>query len=105
MSYLYNIHIVVNGPIDDYKQQEILDKELEELCCTYKNLDFAGYTICELSSKTCGKCAQCGAWVSDKSKPDHIPGFSDGCFTSFGWLCDICLPMNHPKQFRNKATD
>lgn len=65
-----------------------LDEEAIDLLC-FPNLKYA----------VCGKCYKCGAWTSDQDAPEHIEGFSDGILEDGKWLCDLCLPPEHPKAF------
>ena len=47
-----------------------------------------------------GKCENCGCWVSNYDMDNYVPEFSNGCIINKKWLCDICLPPNHPKAFQ-----
>jgi hypothetical protein len=37
-----------------------------------------------------GKCAGCGCWVSDYTRPDELKGIAAGRWVGGRWLCDQC---------------
>lgn len=37
-----------------------------------------------------GKCAECGCWVSDYTKPETLEGIPGGRVVDGRWLCDEC---------------
>jgi hypothetical protein len=47
----------------------------------------------------CGRCACCGAWVTDYEKPEPIAGLCIGATVDGELLCDECLPQDHPLAF------
>lgn len=46
-------------------------------------------------NSNCGKCANCGGWVTDREKPNHIPELCNGAVVDGKLLCDECLPIDH----------
>ena len=47
----------------------------------------------------CGKCVNCGCWVSDKNSSEFINELSIGTIYKGKLLCDVCLPKNHELAF------
>ena len=47
----------------------------------------------------CGMCAECGNWTSDYGKENCIQELSNGAIVDGKWLCDLCLPKDHPNHF------
>ena len=43
----------------------------------------------------CGKCARCGAWVTDRKKPDPVAGLTNGAYVGGELLCGEHLPKGH----------
>lgn len=62
-------------------------------------MEIVGSQIVELDNEICGKCTCCGAWTSNQDNEECVSSFSDGCCIDGKWLCDICLPSEHPKSF------
>ena len=99
MSYLYQFNIVVN----DKERSEEVEREIANLLeNAIKDNDYVeivGSQIVELDNEICGKCTCCGAWTSNQDNEECVSSFSDGCCIDGKWLCDICLPSEHPKSF------
>ena len=57
--------------------------------------------VIELDEKTinCGRCAVCGAWVTDREKENHIPQLCNGATVNGQLLCDEHLPKGHKWAF------
>jgi len=51
--------------------------------------------ILEPDELNCGKCSNCGQWVTDKEKPDVILELCNGTTVDGKLLCDDCLPPDH----------
>ena len=47
------------------------------------------------ANENCGKCSNCGAWTTDREKPNYIPELNDGATVEGKLLCDECLPSDH----------
>lgn len=43
----------------------------------------------------CGRCVECDRWVTDRDKPDHLPGLCNGATHEGRLLCDDHLPPDH----------
>ena len=43
----------------------------------------------------CGKCENCGQWVTDMEKPEPVEGLCTGATVDGKLLCDECLPSDH----------
>jgi hypothetical protein len=43
-----------------------------------------------------GKCADCGCWVSDYTRPDELKGIAAGRSIEGRWLCDECETFGGP---------
>ena len=100
MAYLYQLYVVVNKNEEDYSERASIESKIDYSLSTINDIDVVGTIIKELDFSVCGRCCNCGAWVSDQKKDSHIEGFSDGCIIGESWWCDICLPPDHPKSFR-----
>lgn len=44
-----------------------------------------------------GRCAKCGAWVTDYLKPYRAPCTTDGEIIDGQWLCEVCMPKDNDK--------
>lgn len=64
-----------------------LPNELGWLSTRYIELGVAGVNS--------GRCAECGAWVTDVEKPEPISGLQNGATVDGRLLCDDHLPENH----------
>ncbi len=53
----------------------------------------------EVYTDNIGKCVNCGCWTSDHSKDDASAEVSNGAKVDGEWLCDVCLPKDHPNAF------
>lgn len=51
--------------------------------------------VLDPNNKNCGRCVNCGAWVTDREKPDAIPELCNGATVNGKLLCDECLPSEH----------
>ncbi len=60
-------------------------------------LKWEGTSSVELDEKNvnCGRCSNCGGWVTDREKPNYIEGLCDGATHDGKLLCDECLPSDH----------
>ena len=99
MSYLYQLNIVINKNEENLQIENDIEKAIE---CKFNKtnlIEIVGSRTIELDKKICGKCYNCGAWTSDLNKTENISYFSDGCCIDGVWICDVCLPSNHPKAF------
>lgn len=43
----------------------------------------------------CGKCENCGRWITDKEDKDAIAELCNGATFKGKLLCDECLPKDH----------
>lgn len=99
MSYLYQINIVINEKEENIQIENEIEKVIEKYFENKDCLEIVGSQTIELDDKICEKCHGCGAWTSDQDNPEHVSSFSDGCRIDGVWLCDLCLPSDHPKAF------
>ena len=51
--------------------------------------------VLDEQTMNCGRCAVCGAWVSDCEKPDRIYELHIGATVNGRLLCDDHLPKGH----------
>lgn len=51
--------------------------------------------VLDSSESNCGRCANCGGWVTDREKDNAIPELCNGATVDGKLLCDECLPSNH----------
>ena len=101
MAYLYKLYIVVDDDSENLLYQNIIDDAVEKAFDNHTNINIVSAKITELDNSICGKCCRCGVWVSDQETVGCIDGFSDGCIIDGNWWCDLCLPADHPKHFKN----
>ena len=95
--YLYHLSVLIDGT-DDLE----LENELDEVIQSHlsgKRAELVSSASEPLEGENYGRCASCGAWVSDRSAPDSVRAFSDGAKIAGKWYCDLCLPQGHPKAF------
>ncbi len=46
-----------------------------------------------------GRCRLCGCPTSDKTQEHAVEEVSNGAIVDGDWLCDTCLPPDHPNAF------
>ena len=95
--YIYHIAILVNGT-ENLSFEADLDEHIQKFLDSRKALIVSTNSE-EVTGKNYGRCANCGAWVSDLTKNDSIQSFSNGAQISGMWYCDLCLPPYHPNSF------
>lgn len=88
----------------DFNDLEKLEFELIEKCEELGkefNLEWESSRPLELDEKeiNCGRCEECGRWVSDVEKPDTISELNIGTFFEGRLLCDDHLPKDHEYAF------
>lgn len=99
MAYLYKLNIVINEEEENLQIENEIEESIEDRFGKANQVEIVGARVIELDNSICGKCHYCGAWTSDLDNPEHIAGFSDGCIVDGVWVCDLCLPKDHPKAF------
>lgn len=99
MAYLYQLNIVINDEEENIQIENEIEKAIEGKFKNRECIEIVGSQAIKLDNMICGKCQSCGAWTSDQDKSEHISSFSDGCNIGEVWLCDECLPPEHPKAF------
>lgn len=86
----------------DNTVSEISDK-FNDILATYSDLgleSFGYYIHWIYDDSNLGKCVKCGDWCTDQSRSNRIPGVvSNGAKIDDQWLCDVCLPRDHPNAF------
>lgn len=99
MPYLYQLNIVVHEEEENIQIENEIENVIEDKFKNRNCIEIVGSQTIELNNMICGKCQRCGAWTSDQDNWEHISSFSDGCYMDGAWLCDECLPLDHPKAF------
>lgn len=87
------------------REDDVLDKittkigKDEKIIVEGKEFDISWNTtssfMLDTDTSNCGKCANCGAWVTDREKPNHISELCNGAIVDGKLLCDECLPADH----------
>ena len=95
--YVLKLNILVPS-FEDLDFESEITMKLEQFL-TNRKASFISAISEEVIGDNYGQCSQCGCWVSDHSKPDYINSFSNGVFVEKHWLCDLCLPEDHPSAF------
>ncbi len=90
--YIYKVSLLIEG-----EENPALEAHLEDILKEHG--EFLSSEPIAITGDNYGKCAHCGAWVSDPRKPGYIREFSPGAQIQSKWLCDLCLPENHPNAF------
>lgn len=71
----------------------------EQISINEKNIELRWQStstyILDPSKSNCGKCTNCGAWVTDMEKSNPIPELVNGATVDGNLLCDECLPSEH----------
>ena len=57
------------------------------------------YRTLDPSAMNCGRCAVCGAWTTDRERPEPIGGLQNGARIDARLLCDEHLPEGHRWRF------
>lgn len=97
--YIYQLNILLDGEPDS-AIEALLEAAIEK--CLDKNKingSLESMSEEEISTDNFGKCEGCGAWTSDHTKPDAVREVSNGAVVDGKWLCDVCLPDDHPNAF------
>ncbi len=91
-----NVHFRLNVilPEEDPAAESRLVRAVEEAGAQWLSAD-----VLELTGDNFGRCSYCGAWTSDRGKPDAIDCFSPGIRIGAQCFCDLCLPEEHPAAF------
>lgn len=58
-----------------------------------------GYVDLTTPGINCGRCAECGGWVTDVTKPERVDGLGYGAVWEGRLLCDEHLPKDHAAAF------
>lgn len=106
---LVNLSIHVEVPENNLEAEEFneFDKFENSLSDSIESID-SPYKISWESSRSlvlepefmnCGKCEECGCWVSDVESPKSISGLNIGAIHNGKLLCDECLPKDHKLAF------
>jgi len=94
--YLYKVNILFQK--EDLQIELNLEKQIDEFLKKNEG-EIVSSNSEELKSGNFGKCEKCGSWTSDYSKDNYISCFSNGAKLNGTWLCDLCLPDDHPNSF------
>ena len=64
-------------------------------------LDWESTQVIDLDPNTmnCGKCENCGCWVSNREFNDFMPQLNVAAMDKGRLLCDECLPNEHRLSF------
>lgn len=95
--YIYKINIIFNHEENPQIEQKIEDMLRSVLDKYDGELVSVGIDI--LDGENYGRCQKCGCWTSDITKDGFITGLSNGAQINGEWLCDLCLPKDHPNAF------
>ncbi len=88
--YIYQINVLIEGD-----ENPALEQQLEAAL----PLEVVSARTIQMTGENFGKCARCEAWVSDFRRKDAVREFSPGAKMDGKWLCDLCLPKDHPSAF------
>lgn len=98
--YIYKINLIVEGSPDDLVKQARIDDSIETLIRNDDSINVVSTEIVDLSlNLNCGKCRNCQTWVTDKRYDNSVSELSNGAIVNGEWLCDLCLPKQHPNSF------
>lgn len=95
--YILKLNILVPY-VENLDLESEITMKLEELLANSQAC-FVSTEYEEVSGENFGQCVSCGCWASDHREANHITAFSNGVKVEKGWLCDICLPEDHPEAF------
>jgi hypothetical protein len=87
-----------------------LPKEIQSKLCEHRTLEIddekvylkwneSSFRVLDPEIMNCGRCANCGCWVTDRDKDAAIFGVDDGAVHENKLLCDECLPSDHKWAF------
>lgn len=90
-------------------EEDILDKitskvgRNEQFHINGKNIELkwnntSSFILDEINSN-CGRCSNCGGWVTDREKDNAIPELCNGVRVNGKLLCDECLHHKHKLAF------
>ncbi|WP_426451278.1 hypothetical protein ACP26L_04015 [Paenibacillus sp. S-38] len=83
----------VKAKLCENRKLEIDDKKV---CLKWNQSSFQ---VLNSEIMNCGRCVNCGCWVTDREKDDAIFGLDDGAVYENRLLCDECLPCDHKWAF------
>jgi len=86
-------------------EDSVLDKitskigEDEKLSVNEKSIELKWNStssfVLDESNSNCGRCVNCGGWVTDREKDNAILELCNGARVDGRLLCDECLPSEH----------
>ena len=103
--YILKINILVCNTDDNSELNSQIESMADAFACELERATdgkAAGVSYQYVSldtNRNIGRCKLCNAWVSDSSKEGFIQELSNGAFIDDAWLCDLCLPKDHPNEF------
>ena len=98
--YIYKVNFLIEADPKDLAKQEKIDEYIDTLVKTDDSLQVVSQEIIDLSNNSnCGQCVKCHTWATDKRLDNSISELSNGAIVNKDWLCDLCLPKNHPNAF------
>ena len=71
----------------------LLNEKVSEVETAIENVVGVDYVSCypiRISGKNYGRCAYCGAWVTDGSNGKYVHQFGPGKIENGVWVCDLC---------------
>ncbi len=101
---LLTLSVVVDASLDGggapLSPAEILAQKIERAIAEALGGEHAGVQIVSFAAldpttTNCGRCAQCGAWVTDRERPEPNRGLTNGAVVDGRLLCDEHLPPGH----------
>lgn len=98
--YIYKINLMIEDTPDNLAKQARIDEFVESFIKDDDSVHVVSTEIVDLSeTPNCGKCRNCQTWATDKRYQNSVPELSNGAVVDNEWLCDLCLPKDHPNSF------
>jgi len=63
------------------------------------NWNGSSFCVLDPARMNCGKCVRCGAWVTDRDKPEPVVGLTNGARVNGELLCNEHLSKEHRRAF------
>ncbi len=97
--YIYQLNIALEQE-ENSNIEALIENAVAELL---KKKQIQGEVVSsmakEVSPDNIGRCVNCGCLTSDRSKDNATIEVSNGAKVDGEWLCDVCLPKDHPNAF------
>lgn len=98
--HIYKINILFESDGEDLAWQQNAEEALQALLKDRGRAELVSSEVVDLPpAASIGRCATCGAWVSDYAAPFPVRELSSGVKRNGKWLCDLCVPENDPDHF------